>query len=108
MEYEVYMLRCENGSLYTGIARDSFERFEKHKNGKGAKYTRIFKPVKIELILCCKNRAEASKVESYIKSKSKIEKEDYIKEPLFLEKKILNSIKIQVFQKNFLKNKKFI
>lgn len=99
MGYEVYILRCENSSLYTGIAKDSFKRFEKHKIGKGAKYTRMYKPLRIELILCCTNRVEASKIESYIKSKSKIEKENYIKEPDFLEKNILNSIKIKVFQK---------
>ncbi|WP_022819276.1 GIY-YIG nuclease family protein [Fusobacterium russii] len=101
MEYEVYILRCENGSLYTGIAKDSFERFEKHKTGKGAKYTRMFKPIKIELILRCTNRIEASKIEKYIKSKTKLEKENYIKETNSLEKIILNSIKIKVSQKKF-------
>ena len=99
MAYEIYILRCENGSLYTGIAKDSFRRFEKHKIGKGAKYTKIFKPIKIELVLCCKDRSEATKIEKYIKSKSKAEKESYIEKPAFLEEKILNSIKIRVLKK---------
>lgn len=100
MGYEVYILRCNNNSLYTGIAKDTFERFEKHRLGKGAKYTRMYKPVKIELIFCCENRVEASKVENYIKSRTKIEKEQFIKEPTFLEKNILKSIKIKILQKN--------
>ena len=100
MGYEIYILRCENGSLYTGIAKDTLERFEKHKQGKGAKYTRMYKPVKIELIFCCEDRAEASKVEKYIKSQTKQEKELYIKKPILLEESILKSIGIKIFQKN--------
>ena len=45
MDWYVYMLRCEDGSLYTGIASDVEKRFAMHKSGHGAKYTRSHPPV---------------------------------------------------------------
>jgi predicted GIY-YIG superfamily endonuclease len=44
-EWSVYMLRCGDGSLYTGIAKDVEARLEKHRLGKGAAYTRSHPPV---------------------------------------------------------------
>ena len=41
----VYMLRCADGSLYTGAAADVEKRFAIHKSGHGAKYTRSHPPV---------------------------------------------------------------
>ena len=38
----VYMLRCKNGSLYTGWTNDLAARLRAHRQGKGAKYTRAF------------------------------------------------------------------
>lgn len=43
----VYILLCEDGSFYTGIARDVRKRFAAHQRGKGARYTRAHKPVEI-------------------------------------------------------------
>ena len=40
MAYWVYILRCGDGSLYTGIATDVERRFREHASGRGAKYTR--------------------------------------------------------------------
>jgi len=45
--YYLYILECEDGSLYTGIAKDVQLRFEKHIKGVGARYTRQHKPVRI-------------------------------------------------------------
>jgi pyrroline-5-carboxylate reductase len=45
--YEVYMVRCADGTLYTGIARDAAHRTEVHNRGKGAKYTRSRLPVEL-------------------------------------------------------------
>ena len=39
------MVRCADGTLYTGFARDPHERVEVHNDGKGAKYTRSRLPV---------------------------------------------------------------
>ena len=43
----VYILECEDKSLYTGCTNDLEKRFEAHKNGKGGKYTRSHVPEKI-------------------------------------------------------------
>jgi putative endonuclease len=50
----LYIARCADGSLYTGIARDVAERLALHDAGKGARYTRGRGP----LVLCAKRRCE--------------------------------------------------
>ena len=47
MTYYVYVLLCKDGSFYTGQAKDVNSRFKQHKNGIGARYTRMHKPVRI-------------------------------------------------------------
>lgn len=47
VSWHVYMLRCADGSLYTGIARDLEKRIAKHNAGEGAKYTRGRRPVQL-------------------------------------------------------------
>ena len=44
MPHFVYMLRCAGGRIYTGYAVDVEARFEQHKSGKGAKFTKAFPP----------------------------------------------------------------
>jgi putative endonuclease len=46
-EWVVYMLRCADQSLYTGVATDLGARVRKHNDGTGAKYTRGRRPVKL-------------------------------------------------------------
>jgi len=43
--FSVYMVRCADGTLYTGFARDPLARVRVHNSGKGAKYTRARLPV---------------------------------------------------------------
>jgi len=43
----VYMLRCADGTLYTGIAKDLDARLERHREGKASKYTRSRLPVRL-------------------------------------------------------------
>ena len=43
----VYILRCGDGTLYTGITDDVQARFQAHASGKGAKYTRCRTPVEV-------------------------------------------------------------
>jgi putative endonuclease len=45
--YWVYILRCKDGSLYTGYTTDLEQRVQKHNEGKGAKYTRGRGPVEV-------------------------------------------------------------
>lgn len=73
--YYVYMIRCEDGSLYTGTTDDPKRRYAAHAAGKGAKYTRSHKPV--ELVACweMQSKSEALKLESRIKKLRKQDKE---------------------------------
>ena len=47
MAWYVYMLRCGDGSLYTGITDDVEQRLEAHRTGRGAKYTRGRGPLEL-------------------------------------------------------------
>ena len=63
-----YVLLCENGSLYRGYTDDLQKRFESHKSGKGAKYTRMHKPIKIAYHEEFETKIDAIKRERYLKS----------------------------------------
>ncbi len=79
----VYIVRCADNSLYTGIALDVERRLSEH-NGKGAaKYTRSRQPVSLVYREVAKSRSSASSREFAIKSLSKSEKEE-----LILQKKL--------------------
>jgi len=45
--WSVYLLRCADGSLYCGIAKDVAKRVSTHNSGKGARYTRARRPVRV-------------------------------------------------------------
>ncbi len=81
--YYTYMLRCEDGSLYTGITTDLDRRFKEHLSGgkAGAKYTKSRKAVKIEASWASVSRSAASKLEYALKRLSKSEKELLAREP---------------------------
>lgn len=72
--YFVYILKCGNGSLYTGITTDVERRLAEHKSGKGARYTRSKGAGEIVHIERKKNRSTASKREAEIKKMSRFEK----------------------------------
>lgn len=63
----VYLLHCQNDTYYCGIAKDVQARFEAHKAGKGAKYTRINPPLRIVAQRAYPDRAAASRAEHAIK-----------------------------------------
>ena len=66
--WHVYILRCADGTLYTGITTDLARRVEEHNNGKaGARYTRSRRPVALVYSEAAANRSEASKREHAIK-----------------------------------------
>lgn len=70
----VYVLVCSDGSLYTGISNNPQQRFLEHKNGKGGRYTRAHKPVKIVYTEQVSDRSVALKREAEIKSWSRQKK----------------------------------
>jgi len=63
----IYMVRCADKTLYTGIAKDIAERINTHNERKGAKYTRVRLPVKLVYQERSKDRSAATKRELAIK-----------------------------------------
>ena len=70
----VYILRCGDGSLYTGITDDVQRRLEMHRSGKGAKYTRGRAPLELVYREECGDHSAALKREAEIKKMSREEK----------------------------------
>lgn len=71
----LYMLRCRDGSLYTGITTDVEKRLEAHRSGKGAKYTRGRGPLELVYQETCGDHSQALKRELAIKALTRQEKE---------------------------------
>lgn len=63
MRTAVYVLLCEDEAWYVGVAEDPYHRFEQHKAGKGAVYTRLYPPHYIAHMFWCENREEALHLE---------------------------------------------
>jgi putative endonuclease len=82
MEWYVYMLRCNDNSLYTGITNNLNKRIKNHKSGKGAKYLRGRLPFQIVYKEICINRSQACKREIFIKKLNKNNKEILINKKL--------------------------
>lgn len=72
------MLRCKDGSIYTGMTNNINERFNKHITGTGAKYTKTHQVEKIESVWRSKDKSLACKLEYHLKSLNKKQKEDII------------------------------
>ncbi len=70
------MLQCADNTLYTGITTDVARRLEEHNsnNKKGAKYTRVRRPVTLVYQEQCENRAQASIREYQLKALSRADK----------------------------------
>ncbi len=74
-DWTIYMIRCSDGSLYTGIAKNLSKRIDVHNSGKGAKYTRGRLPVKLVWSKKGLTESEARKEEARVKSLSRKDKE---------------------------------
>ena len=72
--WNVYILRCGDGSLYTGISTDVTRRLEEHSSGKGAKYTRSRGPLELVYTEECSDKSAALKRELEIKTLSRADK----------------------------------
>lgn len=70
----VYILRCGDGTLYTGITDDVEKRLAAHRSGRGAKYTRGRGPLTLLYTEAQKDRAAASRREYAIKALPRREK----------------------------------
>jgi predicted GIY-YIG superfamily endonuclease len=67
-DWYVYIVRCGDDSLYTGIARDLDERIAIHNTGEGARYTRSRLPVELVYHETAADRSTAQRREHSIKS----------------------------------------
>ena len=76
----VYIVKCNDGSLYTGYAKDVEARVAKHNDGKGAKYTKIRRPVELVYQEMYETKSDALKREYEIKTFSRQRKLKMIKE----------------------------
>jgi predicted GIY-YIG superfamily endonuclease len=74
----VYLLRCGDGTLYTGIAKDVARRFEQHNAGTASRYTRSHLPVALVYQEPQASQSLALKREAMIKAMSRLEKESLI------------------------------
>lgn len=74
----VYIVRCSDQTLYTGWTNHLKERIEAHNAGKGAKYTKARRPVKLVYFETFEYKSDALKREYQIKQLKKIEKEKLI------------------------------
>lgn len=77
--YWVYILLCSDGSFYTGSTNDVEKRLKAHFAGKGAKYTKSHKPVKLVYQESFDTKSEALKREANIKRMSRLDKEVLVK-----------------------------
>lgn len=108
-EYYVYIIRCKDNSLYTGITTDLKRRMEEHieKGKKGAKYTASHQVVRMETAWKTKDKTRASKLEYHIKSLKKPQKEELIKDYKKLKEFLADKIEykeyihIEVEDKNY-------
>ena len=76
----VYILRCSDGSLYTGITTDIDRRIAEHGNSRGAKYCRGREPLELAYLESGHDRSSASRREAAIKALSRVAKERLIAE----------------------------
>ena len=82
----IYLLRCSDTSLYTGITTNLSQRLHEHNHtDKGAKYTRGRRPVNLVYQEKLLSRSEASKREYQIKQMKKSEKEQMVIDFTFLK-----------------------
>jgi putative endonuclease len=78
MSYYVYIIRCKDGSYYTGHTKDAKKRFEVHKKGRGARYTRMHEPEELVYVELFESRSEAIRRERKIKTYTHNKKSDLI------------------------------
>ena len=73
----LYLIECQGGSLYTGITTDVASRYAAHCAGKGARYTRMYPPVRLLAVQSYPTRSEASKAEHAMKQRTAAEKRSW-------------------------------
>lgn len=75
----LYILRCKDDTLYTGITTNVEKRLHQHRLGRGAKYTRGRAPLTLVYQEVCVNHTEALKREAFVKKMTRKDKEALIR-----------------------------
>ncbi|AKP03729.1 GIY-YIG nuclease family protein [Companilactobacillus pabuli] len=78
-KYYVYMLLCSDKTFYTGTSNDVKKRVKTHNAGKGAKYTKVRRPVKLMYTEELADKSAALKREIAIKKLTRLQKEQLLK-----------------------------
>lgn len=99
--YYIYMLRCEDNSIYTGITTKIERRMQEHftQNEKCAKYTKYHKAKKLEALWITEDRVHASKLEYAIKHLKKEEKEELISKKIELETLFIERLECEKYKR---------
>ena len=79
MPHFVYLLRCNDNTIYCGYTNNLEKRIEVHNSGKGSKYTRGRRPVKLIYVEECLSKSVALKREYTLKQLPRGKKEELIK-----------------------------
>jgi putative endonuclease len=79
--WSLYLVRCRDGSLYTGITTDVERRFAAHCNGTGAKYLRGKGPLTLEFSCEIGDKSAALRLEHLVKRLGKEQKEAIVRKP---------------------------
>ena len=80
MDWHLYVIRCRDGSLYTGITTDVARRFAEHQGNVGAKYLRGRGPLLLVFQEKIGSRSLAVRVEAKVKKLTKAKKEELIRD----------------------------
>ena len=75
MAFYCYMLECSDGTYYTGWSTEPERRTRQHNRGKGARYTRSRRPVRLVYVEECPDKSAALKRERAIKALTRLQKE---------------------------------
>lgn len=76
----LYVLKCRDNTLYTGITIDVSRRVQQHNSGTASRYTRSRLPVRLIFSEPCRSRSQALKKEYAMKRLSRKKKEEYLRD----------------------------
>jgi putative endonuclease len=82
-DWYLYLIECADGSLYAGVTTDVERRFQEHLSGKGARYTRSHKPLRLVASCPVGSRSEALRAELALKRLPKAGKIAALTSPKF-------------------------
>jgi putative endonuclease len=74
----VYILKCRNNYLYTGITNNLEKRLKEHREGRGSKFVRAWRPFDLVKILSCSDSREARQLEYKIKKMKRAKKLEFL------------------------------